>query len=188
MNRIAILLVLAAAGCKIKNNASLVITKVVAGTAVTTGAGGGAACTFNPGDVETDFLGYNPTENTGTLGVVVQNAILPSTNVNPALRTDAETFLAHQAVIDYEIVGQGAVGGERIVPVDGAVPTGGTAPVIVPLLPAGAVPATVAPGSIIRTTFHIEGKLVDGSSVHTSEREYLWVVCASTGCAGNVCL
>src|SRR5205807_3947309 len=135
------------------------ITKVISGTpSAGTGTGAPVLCTFDPGSTEIDFLRYNPIENTGNVGAVVSNTILSTTSVNPTLRTDAETFLPHQAVVDYEVIGGGVSIGERIVPVAGAeVPSGSTAPVLVHLLPAGTVPGGVAAGTIIRTTFHIEG-------------------------------
>ncbi|TMA22224.1 MAG: hypothetical protein E6J88_14600 [Deltaproteobacteria bacterium] len=186
--RIAILLALAAAGCKIKGNPSLLITKVISGTLTAATTSAPALCTFDPGSTEIDFLPYNPVENTGNVGAVVSNTILPTTAVNPTLRTDAATFLPHQAVVDYEVIGGGASIGEKIVPAAGAeVPSGTSAPVLMHLLPAGTLPAGLAAGTIIRTTFHVEGKLVDGSTVHTSEREFLFEICTSTGC-GSPCL
>ena len=183
---IAILLFLAAAGCKQKNNTGLVLTSVVTGTFTAATATAPSSCTFDPGGTETSYLPFNPAQNTGTVGVVVLNQIQPTTSVS-SLLTDASTFLPHQAVVDYEIVGQGAVGGEKIVPVSGSVAGGSSTSVIVALVPSGAV-GTPAAGSVIRTTFHLEGKLADGSTVHTSEREYLFVVCTTAGCAGNPCL
>jgi hypothetical protein len=42
----------------------------------------------------------------------------------------------------------------------------------------------------VRVTFHIEGKLTDGSSVRTNEYEYVFITCASGGtdCSSNQCL
>src|SRR2546423_1257255 len=37
-------------------------------------------------------------------------------------------------------------------------------------------------GAFVRTIFHLEGKLLDGQYVHTSEREYLFQVCRVAGC------
>ena len=154
-----------------------------------TGTGTTLTCTLSPGDVETSFLAVNPAENTGTVGVVVLNQALPNIT-NPLLRVDTNTFLPHQAVVDYEVIGGGASILEKTIPATGAtVPSaGGLGSIAVQMLPAGSVPATLAAGTFIRTTFHIEGKLVDGSSVHTSEREYLFQICTTPGCAANPCL
>ena len=187
--RIAVLLVLLAAGCKVQNNAALVIGNMVPGKLQTTTGTTGGACLFDPGAQEVDFLPLNPAENTGTMGVVVQNQIQATSSVNGILFTDSSMFLPHQAVVDYEVVGVGAVGSQKVVAVSGAtVPGGGKGSVITPLVPAGSVPATTAPGSVLRVTFHLEGKLVDGRTVHTTEREYLFVICNGAGCAGNPCL
>src|SRR5438477_12710158 len=97
--RIAILLALAAAGCKIKGNPSLLITKVISGTLTAATPSAPALCTFDPGSTEIDFLPYNPVENTGNVGAVVSNTILPTTALNPTLRPDAAPYLPPQAVL-----------------------------------------------------------------------------------------
>jgi hypothetical protein len=76
-----------------------------------------------------------------------------------------------------------------IVPVAGVVSSGETASLPLPLVPRGAITGTVPDGTFIRATFHIEGKLLGGSSVHTSEREYLFEACtADPLCPVNACL
>src|SRR2546425_563546 len=75
-------------------------------------------------------------------------------------------------------------------PASGVVEAGAIGTVGVVLFPSrfSAASAGVAAGSFIRATLHVEGKLLDGSSVKTSEREFLFQTCGTTGCAGNPCL
>ncbi len=43
----------------------------------------------------------------------------------------------------------------------------------------------VPSGTVIRVTLHLEGKLLDGSLVHTAEREYLFRFCTQAGCGSS---
>ena len=190
-NRIAILLVLAAAGCRIKNNASLIITKMIPPTATALGSGLAQqlGCTFDPASPEfTPDLAFNPLETRGRIGAVVNNTSATTAAVNPVLRTDASTFLPHQAVVTYEFINAGgatAPSGETIVPTSGIeVPSSSSAVVGVAIF--SGVNFTGFPnGGFVRTTMHLEGKLVDGSTVHTSEREYLFQICTTPGCSNG---
>src|SRR6185503_5208954 len=74
---------------------------------------------------------------------------------------------------------------QNIVPVSGIeVPgSGGTGTVGINIFNGlGGTLASLPNGAYIRTTFHLEGKLLDGTTVHTAEREYLFQVCTVTGC------
>ena len=195
--RSLILLTLAAAACTTKNNAALIISKVVPPTAATTGTPPAVVvtCKIDPGTAENSFLLLNPAENVGQVGVVVQNFIRPTNTVNPLLNADSSTFIPEQAVVSYEVIPQiGANAapqslGQKVIPATGVlVPSTGTGSVAVVMMPTGVVPATIKAGTFVRTTFHIEGKLIDGSSVHTSERQYLFEICTTAGCAANPCL
>ena len=73
---------------------------------------------------------------------------------------------------------------QQIIPVSGSVPAGGTGSVLVPFF--APIPSTLLTG-IIRVTFHIEGVLDDGSNVRTSEHEYIFVTCNTSGC-NSACL
>ena len=151
------------------------VTKVVLGTL------SGTSCSYDPGTDETDFAHIDPAANNGgTMGVVVQNQLTDVTTLNPQLRTSSATFHPHQVVADYEIIG-GATTRGVIVPVSGTqVQPGATGAVLVPFF-SPAVTATMS--GTIRVTFHIEGKLDDGSVVQTSEHEYIFVTCATAGCS-----
>jgi hypothetical protein len=189
-----ILLSLAAAACTTKSNSALIITKVVAPTVITSGTPPVTTCSVDAGSTETSFLRLNPAENVGQVGLVVQNTIAPTSSVNPALHTDASTFVPEQTVIDYELIptlGSNAQSlGQKVIPTTGVLVPGGASvgTVAVIMVPPGVLSATIKAGTFVRTTFHIEGKLADGSSVHTSEREYLFEICTTAGCAANVCL
>jgi len=67
------------------------------------------------------------------------------------------------------------------------VPTGGEGTVAAPLFLPGVLPAAAATNDIIRVSFHVEGKLADGSTVRTTEREYLFKIC-TTCTTTNACL
>jgi hypothetical protein len=55
------------------------------------------------------------------------------------------------------------------------------------LVPFFAPVTTTTLTGIVRVIFHVEGKLDDGSSVRTSEHEYLFVTCNTAGC-NSACL
>jgi hypothetical protein len=181
-----------AAACTTQNNSALVITKVVPPKAeVSTDTPPVTTCKLDPADDEVSFLPINVTENDGNVGAVVENFIA-ATNTENSLNLDASAFLAHQAVIRIEFVGSAPPGvsvpDPIIVPVSGEVAGGATVSLPVPALPRGVITGTVPAGTFIRATFHIEGKLLGGNNVHTSEREYLFRSCDGAGCAQNICL
>jgi len=173
--------------CTTKMSSSLVVSKMVLGTLTTLpGPPPSSYCTYDPGATEFDFAHINPSTNTGgTMGVVVENNLTNPAPTNPLLRSDSATFHPHQAVADYQETQPGGVTvTQQIIPVSGSVPAGGTGSVLVPFF--APIPATLLSG-IIRVTFHIEGKLDDGSNVRTSEREYIFVTCSTSGC-NSACL
>jgi hypothetical protein len=195
--RIILLAAAFAAACTTQDNSALVITAVLpptvtTNTSTTTPPVTTTTCTFDPGGKEFTFLPVNLAENQGNVAALVQNLIGP-TNVDNSLNLDASNFLPHQAVVSLEFPGGAPTGvtvnSPIIVPVSGLeVPGGGTATVGIAMLPKGVVTGTVPGGTFIRATFHVEGKLIGGSTVRTSEREYLFQVCTDPGCAQNICL
>jgi hypothetical protein len=179
-----------AAACTTQNNSALVITSVVPATADTSTATPPViTCNFDPSTPEVSLQPINLASDDGTMGAVVNN-FMPPTNSNNSLNLNAAVFEAHQAVIRVEFPGGTPPGvsvpNPIIVPVGGVVESGATVTIPVALLPQGAITGTVPDKTVIRTTFHIEGKLLGGSSVHTSEREYLFKACPL--CADNACL
>jgi len=188
--RTVVLSALLAAACTTKGeNAALVITKVLTSKGTTTG--GVVTCpTIAAGDTEQSFINIGP-DNFGQVGLVVDNRIVDPSTQNTVLRTNSADFLPHQVVASYEVLGTGTVNAPATVAAAGDVPAKTAGPVIVPaLFPStfGAAAGGIAAGTFIRATLHIEGKLSDGSTVKTSEREYLFRTCGATGCAANPCL
>jgi hypothetical protein len=172
---IVVLAALAGASCKINRNSALIVTKVVLGTLQ------GTVCSYDPGASESDFAQIDPAANTGgTMGAVVSNQLTDPSSLSP-LRTNSATFHPHQVVADYEIIG-GATTRGVIIPVSGTqIAPSATGSVLVPFF---SPTVTTTMSGTIRVSFHIEGKLDDGSVVQTSEHEYIFVTCATAGCSG----
>jgi hypothetical protein len=188
---LCLLSTLVALGCTTKENAALIITKVVPPTATAvTGPPASTTCTVDPATLERSYIVFNPAENAGQVGVIVSNQMTPSVTVNPILRSETAIFLPDHAVIDYEVLSATLTTvGQQISPASGVeVAPGATGAITVIMFPQPSDVAGIAEGTFIRTTFHLEGKLADNSSVHTSEREYLFRICKTAGCANNVCL
>ena len=187
--RITLFAALLAVSCATRNeNSALVVTKIITPTAtVIAGPPQTVSCTFDPSTLEVDILPFNPSagQNRGAIALVIANRMPSSATVNTALRTDSNDFLAERVVINYDVIG-GASLSQLVAPAVGTVPSGGTGTIgfrmLTPQL------STLAAGSVVRLTMHAEGKLLDGSLVHTAERESLIQICSGAGCAGNPCL
>ncbi len=178
--RIHILLAaLLANSCMVKSNrnSAIIITKMVSGKS----AGTPPVCTFTPGDAETSFATVNPAVVSGVMGVVITNQLAKTDALNSILRTDSTTYNPHQVVADYEVIGGTGVTGQ-IIPVSGSSinGAGGIAPVLTPFFFPAAVKALQG---TIRVTFHVEGKLDDGTTVKSTEHEYIFVTCNTAGCS-----
>jgi hypothetical protein len=168
-----------------KNSALVVTGTVLATVGVVTLPDGTttSSCTFSSASSESEFPVFTPNgiNDLGATGFLVSNQLIPPTNINTVFNTDSTTFSPHQAVVNYEIVGGGPTIAEQIIPTSGgAVASNTTQAVIVPLfLPSAALAVLKglpAPGGVVRATVRIEGKLDDGSTVSTSEHEYVVVV------------
>jgi hypothetical protein len=179
-----VLFALAAASCTTKNeNSALVISKVIPAKATADSTTNTVSCAFDSSLQEfTPYLPFNVTENAGVVGATVDNNLVGTTN--SVLQTDSHAFLPHQAVITYEYLGSTvSAPGQNIVPTTGIeIPSGQSGTVGVDMFRGVTTLASLAAGTIVRTTFHIEGKLLDGSTVHTAEREYLFQICTRAGC------
>jgi hypothetical protein len=166
-------------------SSALVITKVVLGTATTDpGPPPVTTCSYDVGANEFSYAQIDPAANTGgTMGVVVQNNLIDPSTLNQELRTNSATYHPHQVVADYEVIG-GSTVTQQLIPVSGSIPSGTSGVVLVPFF--SPIPATMLSG-VIRVSFWIEGLLDDGSTVRTSQREYIFVTCATAGC-NSACL
>jgi hypothetical protein len=177
--RIALLCAVALAGCTTQNQFSyLVITKVVEGTFTAASGSTPSSCSVDPASKAVDFLHVNPAESSGIAAPVIENRLLNNANAAGG-RLNSNDFVAHQAVIDYEVIGQPPLQ-RQIVPVDGVVLAGATGVINVPFFP----PASNAPrtnGQAVRVTFHIEGKTTDGATAKTNQHEYIFILCNVAG-------
>ena len=163
------------ASCKTSGrNSALTVTKIVEPTL------SGTACKIDSSADETDFVRIDPLANTGgTMGVVLQNNLKDPSSVNTLFNTNSATFHPHQVVADYEVIGGTTLTGQ-IIPVSGSqVGAGSSGSVLVPFFSPA---ATAALTGEIRVTFHIEGRLDDGSVLKSSEHEYIFVTCPGAGC------
>jgi len=168
-------------------NSAIIVTKFVLGTTQGTadaGVGPPPACTYDSTAHDFSNANINPATNVGSLGVVIANQLASTTSLNTVLRTDSTLFSPHQVVADYEVIGGNTTIGQIIPVSGGAVSAGGTSVVIVPFFAPAAVKGLTG---TIRVSFHIEGKLEDGSTVHTSQHEYIFVTCSTAGCS-DTCL
>lgn len=190
--RIAIPLAVVLAGCTTKNQSSyLEILRVTPGTFTAASAGSPASCIVTPGGLEVDFLNIDLTKRFGQLGVVVVNSL--PLNGQPAInRLNTNDFVAQQTVVSYEIIGSSTAPPQTISPAQGVAAAGSTSTISTFLFPQTAkLGAAIPANKTVRVTFHIEGKLNDGSSVRTNEYEYVFLTCASAGavdCSSNQCL
>jgi hypothetical protein len=174
-----LLAALLATSCMVKSNknSAIVITKIVVGKS----AGVPPVCTFSPGDAEFSFARVDPAVVSGVMGVVINNQLVKTDQFNKNLQTDSTTFSPHQVVADYEVIGGPIIAGQ-IIPVSGGTINGGggIAPVLTPFF---FPPAVKALQGTIRVTFHVEGKLDDGTSVKSTEHEYIFITCNTAGCS-----
>jgi glyceraldehyde-3-phosphate dehydrogenase/erythrose-4-phosphate dehydrogenase len=150
-----------------------------------TGQGSPPVCTFDPGGKETSFANVDPAVAEGNMGVVIVNQLTQTQTLNPLLRTDSTSFNPHQVVADYEVIG-GQTVTNQIIPVSGGSINGGGGSAVV-ITPFFSPAAAKALSGTVRVTFHVEGTLDDGTTVHTTEHEYIFVTCATANCT-STCL
>ena len=181
-NAILSFAVLALSCANRSQRSDLVITKTIPPTA--TSGTSGVTCSFDGGSqAYTPTLPFNPNENRGVVAAVVRNNIADPTTYNAQLRTNTEAFVPHQVVLSYEFIPAGpSAPSINIVPTSSSsIGTGSTGTVGFGAFD-GLNMAAVAPGTWVRVTYHVEGKLNDGQLVRTSESEVLFRVCTTSGC------
>jgi hypothetical protein len=177
------------AGCRIHQNSALVITKVIPATATATGTAPNqtVACAFDLAAKEfTPGMNFNPFENQGTVAAVVTNNLVDTATINAQFNTNSSSFFPHQGVANFEYIpaSAGTPPGEVSIPTGGGfVPAAGTGGVGLDLLaPVAGALAAIPDGTYVRVSFYVSGKLLDGSTVRTTEREYLFIKCSTPGC------
>jgi len=174
------LLALLLASCSTTTRTDLVIVKVVEAT------GTAPDCTFGTGTTELTYSTLNPTTNFGLVAAVVENHLIDPSALNPLLRTNSAYFQPETVIANYEVIGGASTIATQAIPVSGVVvPPGGDGTIGAPLLP-GALVAAIPSGTFIRVSFHIEGRLYDGTKVKTNIRDYMFRIC--TTCTTNACL
>jgi hypothetical protein len=178
-------------GCKTRNeNSALVITRMIPAKATVAGTAPNQtlACTFDPTAAEfTPTLPFNPVQTGGDIGAAVANNLKDTVTVNSSLNTTSSVFLPHQAVDSYEYINSAvpSPAGTFIVPTSGGEVPPGKESIVAFNIFNGLNRATVPNNIYMRATFHLEGKLLDGSTVKTSEREYIFFTCNVSGCAAG---
>ena len=190
--RLGLVLAVALAGCTTKNQSSyLEILRVVPATYAAGTTTTPSTCTAGVGP-EVDFLNIDLKSHYGQVGLVVSNALL--SNGNSAInRLNTNDFIATDVLLSYEIIGEGGAPASIKGPAQGLVPASTTAGVISTFLfpKGGGFGASIPSGKTVRVTFHVEGHLVDGSSVRTNEYAFIFLTCLSAGtadCSSNLCL
>jgi histidinol dehydrogenase len=130
-------------------------------------AGALASCAYSSSTAEFTFQVFNVSRDF-RIGIVVQNNLV--SNADTLLgRLNTHDFIVTQAVTTYESTDGSVVNiAQQITPSQGLVPAGGTAVVSAVLIPA-AVAAQLAGVTSVRLHTHLEGKLLDGSTVSTNE-------------------
>jgi len=161
---------LAAGSCSTHNQySSLEIQKLVPPTTseALDAAGAQESCAYSTATAEYTFQTFNVTRDF-YIGIVVVNE-LPN-NANVALgRLNTNDFIAERAVTTYESTdGTNINIAQQVTPVQGVVPAGGTAATAGVLIPA-AQAAQLANVTSVRLHTHLEGRLLDGSTVSTNE-------------------
>ena len=189
--RIAVLLAVTLAGCTTRNQSSyLEVLRVAPGVYTPASGATPASCLLNAGP-EVDFLNIDLNKRFGQIGVVVANNLVPNA-VTTSNRLNTNDFVAEKSVLTYEVIGGGTAPGQQISAAQGVVPAATTGNVATFFFPQGAnLGAAIGPGKTVRVTFHIEGKLNDGSSVRTNEYEYVFLTCVDPkggDCSSNQCL
>jgi hypothetical protein len=167
------LLLLSAACTTNGGNTFLVATKVIYATGT---AGPGGTClnaTLTPSTGEALFPTYaTSTPSAMLLGLVVDNRL--SSTVASDNRKQSNDWTAEKGIVSYEGVGSGAINlPERSLPVQGYVPAGTIGAVLTTIISKEDVALLQATQPTFRVKVHLTGKLNDGSTVQTSDYEFI---------------
>ena len=139
------------------------------------------ACKYDPGSKETVFPPFD-TASALALGVVLNNR-LPSTST--PTRPESNDFTAEKFVINYESTGTGTVSiAEQTLPAQGSVPAGATGVAVGVVMPV-TVATTLAGQPSVRVHLYVIGRLLDGTTVKSSDYEFIAVPSATALCTAG---
>jgi hypothetical protein len=158
-------------GCEVpyKNNAYLVVTKVIQAQAASTGT----SCTYTPDTNELTFGTFNPSGGGYTHGLVVENRLPDNSGLGPG-RVNTNDFQIEYAVIDYaQVDGPAVVMPEQTVPANALVLIGSKGVTQVDLIPSAIAQAIGATTMKVRVLVQVYGRLLDGTRVKTNTYEYV---------------
>ena len=189
---LAAALAAALCGCTTKDErGDLVVTKMVRPT-ITSGVG--IACELNVTTSELAFGSVDPAvAPTYLLGAVVENRLVSNANSTQG-RLNTNDFQVEQARVRYEFpdASFNPSIGEQTTPANGLIKVSGSGAVGVNVFPPGVI--TILRGALgasvgtVRAKLRLEGKLLDGSSIKTSEYEYTVRVCNGCGTPAPRCV
>jgi hypothetical protein len=162
-------LLLGACEVPYKNNAYLVVTKVIQAKAESTGTG----CSYSPDTLELTFGIFNPSGGGYTHGLVVENRLEDNSGLGPG-RVNTNDFQIEYAVIDYaQVDGPAVILPEQTVPANALILTQGKGTTQVDLIPSPIAQAIGASTMKVRVLVQVYGRLLDGSRVKTNTYEYV---------------
>jgi hypothetical protein len=160
-------LLLGACEIPYKNNAFLVVTKVIEAKLDS------GNCTYAPETLEQTFGVFNPSGGGYTHGLVVENRLLDNSALGPG-RVNTNDFQIEYAVIDYaQIDGPAVIMPEQTVAANGLILTKGSGVTQVELIPTAVAQAIGASTMKVRVLVQLYGRLLDGSRVKTNTYEYV---------------
>ncbi len=185
----AVALALCAACTTSSERGDIVAIKIVEPTAST---GTTTGCVLDTGTPELTFGSFDPSLATSyTMGLVVENRLASNANTASG-RLNTNDFQVEQARISYELPDNPktivATIGEHVVPANALIPASTTGVAGVVLAPADVIALLKGQQGDIRFKVRLEGRLLDGSGVNSSQYEYVARVCSpygSAGCGGS---
>ena len=153
-------------------NTFLLATKVIAATGtldpltkLITG------CKLDPGAKELAFPAFDTT-NALALGIVLENRLAATATVT---KPESNDFVAEKFVVNYESTGTGSVSiSEQSLPAQGYVTAGGIGVAVGLLMPVSVETALTGLSSV-RIHVYVVGKLSDGTTVKSSDYEFIAV-------------
>jgi hypothetical protein len=183
----ALVVGLLGASCMTQGQRSSIVITAVATPTFTPAAGTApASCqcpTASSTLSESEFL---PVGGSGLAPCLAVDNRLPKNDSLP-IRLNTNDFQIAELHISYENVGGTPAplpAGEIVVAVNGLVPAQSKATVPAVLVPAS-IGALIPPRSAVRVRAYFKGKLLDHSTIKSSEYEYIVIGCSTGTCSTN---